>query len=330
MSINPVWADKKLTEKQRAHMAFRYLDWLLTKNVPSGGFPLLYAILQRLNEENQFHCYPSIDYLAARIQRKPPTVWEMLPKLEKLGVIEIEWGSQGSGHPNRYQLPAAFLVFYFGPEKGRLPKLVVPKKPRQTGVSKPRQAGVSDPLENPGTPPKKPRFTDGKPRPALESHFLATDSHKKERGSAARASDASLQSVAGNGGKPADDAPLNQRASPEALIEPVEAQPQTPSRDNPEMGCPAANGADHSGFGRIRMEFERLAREYPRIADKAAALLAFNAAVGKRGVTRIVMEITTMMRERGADLPDLADALAAIIERDLAITTNQPAQEDER
>ena len=34
------------------------------------------------------------------------------------------------------------------------------------------------------------------------------------------------------------------------------------------------------------------------------------------------------MLERGADLPDLADALAAIIERNLAITTNEPAQED--
>src|SRR4051794_1633890 len=64
-------ADKKLTRQERADLAFRYLDWLLTKNVPSGGFPLLYAVLQRLNEENQFHCYPSIDYLAARIQRKP-------------------------------------------------------------------------------------------------------------------------------------------------------------------------------------------------------------------------------------------------------------------
>ncbi len=35
-------------------MAFRYLDWLLTKNVPSGGFRLLYAITQCLNEVNQF------------------------------------------------------------------------------------------------------------------------------------------------------------------------------------------------------------------------------------------------------------------------------------
>ena len=101
MSANPPWADKKLTEKQRGHMAFRYLDWLLTKNVPSGGFRLLYAITQCFNEKNQFHCFPSIDYLAAlHPSESPSTVWSMLPKLEKIGAIEIEWGSKGSGHPN--------------------------------------------------------------------------------------------------------------------------------------------------------------------------------------------------------------------------------------
>jgi len=76
----------------------------------------------------------------------------------------------------------------------------------------------------------------------------------------------------------------------------------------------AGNGADGSGFGRIRMEFERLAREYPadRVGDKAAALLAFNAAVSQRGVTRVGIEIETMLRERGGDVPDLIEALTTI------------------
>jgi hypothetical protein len=38
----------------------------------------------------------------------------MLPQLEKLGAIEIAWGSPGSKHPNRYRLPAAFLELHFG------------------------------------------------------------------------------------------------------------------------------------------------------------------------------------------------------------------------
>ncbi|MET4518127.1 hypothetical protein [Bradyrhizobium sp. I1.7.5] len=150
------WADKKLTDRQRGDMAFRYQDWLLTKNVPSGGFRLLYAILQRLNEENQFHCFPSIECLAARIQRAPSTVWEMVPKLEKIGVIEVEWGSQGSGDPNRYQLPTAFLEFYFGPEKGRQRSLFC--HPRNPGgpVFPIRLKTPVHRQKNPGLPRKTP------------------------------------------------------------------------------------------------------------------------------------------------------------------------------
>jgi hypothetical protein len=62
------------------------------------------------------------------------------------------------------------------------------------------------------------------------------------------------------------------------------------------------------------MEFERLTREYPadRVGDKTAALLAFNAAVGERGVTRVGIEIETILRERGGDVPDLIEALTTI------------------
>jgi hypothetical protein len=31
-------------------------------------------------------------------------VWEMLRKLEEIGAVEIEWGSQGRGHTNKYRL----------------------------------------------------------------------------------------------------------------------------------------------------------------------------------------------------------------------------------
>jgi hypothetical protein len=122
-----------------------------------------------------------------------------------------------------------------------------------------------------------------------------------------------------------NDAPISapDRPVPRAVARTEIATKKQPSpeRDEIEMG-PAANGADGSGFGRIRIEFERVAREYPRIADKAAALLAFNAAVGKRGVTRVVEEITNLMLEHGAYVPDLAEALA-IIERDQAHSSRQ-------
>ena len=322
MSDNQPWADKKLTDKQRADMAFRYLDWLLTKNVPSGGFRVLYAILQRLNEENQFHCFPSIEYLAARIKRAPSTVWEMLPKLEKIGVIEIEWGSQGSGDPNRYQLPATFLEFYFGPEKGRQPKFVLPpKKPRRAGVSKPRQTGVSDNPENPGSPSEKPRFTEKKPRPAGESHFLATDSHKKERGSAARTTRVDRDSASSS---TSADAPTIQQpvARADALRETVPEQEQQspvpsrhpPHRDNPDasIGTPAnaANGA------RAAFEDVRFAWPSDRTDDEGyAAYVAALAAA--QGDTEVVLDaIWDRLEESGMDPPWLSDALRRI-EHDL-------------
>jgi hypothetical protein len=163
--------EKKLSRQQRADLAFRYYDWLLTKNIPSGGFRLLYAISQRFTEENPYHCFPSIEYLAARIGRSESAVWEMLPKLAKIGAIAITWGSRGSKHPNTYTLPAAFLEFYFGPSKGRHPQLaLVPKKPRPAGVSKAPKTPVQPP-ENPGLP-------DEKPRPAGVNHLLYTEIHK--------------------------------------------------------------------------------------------------------------------------------------------------------
>jgi hypothetical protein len=191
------WADRKLTSTQRADLAFRYLDWLLTKKIPSGGFRLLYAITQRFTEENPHHCFPSIEYLAARIGRSESAVWEMLPKLAKIGAIEIEWGSRGSKHPNTYTLPAAFLEFYFGPEKGRQPR---PAKPRRAGVSKAPKTPVQ-PTENPGLP-------DGKPRPAGVNHLVATYKQPRAGLYGPRSSGVEIQSPA-NGNKSPDDAALN-------------------------------------------------------------------------------------------------------------------------
>jgi hypothetical protein len=308
MPINSDWADKRLTRQQRGDMAFRYLDWLVTKNVPSGGFLLLYAITQCFNEVNQFHCFPSIDYLAALIKRAPSTVWSMLPKLEEIGVIEIEWGSKGSGHPNTYRLPAVFLEFYFGPGKGQTPKPVLaPKKPRQIGVSKPRQVGVSDQPQNPDTAPKKPRSTVGKPRHIGVSHFLATDSHKKERGSAARSADADRESATTNSATVDDETPI-QRAGEPALIETVAAQNQKPSRVNP-IGAAADS---------VRAAFADVSYAWPSDRTDDEGYAAYVAALAAaQGDTEVVLDaIWERLEESGADPPWLSDALRRI-ENDL-------------
>ena len=243
MSSTAPWTDKKLTKQERGHMAFRYLDWLLTKNVPSGGFRLLYAITQHFNEMNQFHCFPSIETLAERSSRSKPTVWEMLPKLEKLGTIEIEWGSRGSGHPNTYRLPAAFLEFYFGPEKGRRKQ---PQKVRRAELSKPRRAELSDEQKSSVEPSEKLGSPDKKVRPAVLSHLLATSSHKEGRGSAARTSRDDRESA---NNSTSDDAPNSAphgpdpRAGDRAIQPADQAQRQPPSRDEKNIGT-AANGAN--------------------------------------------------------------------------------------
>jgi hypothetical protein len=295
VTATPPWDDARLTRQQRGDMAFRYQDWLLTKNVPNGSFRLLYAILQCLNDENQFHCFPSIETLAARIKRAPQTVWEMLPKLEKLGVIEIEWGSQGSGHSNTYRLPAAFLEFYFGPEKGRLPKLdPAPRKHRQAGVSKHRQAEVSGAPETQVQPSENSGLTPKKHRPACESHLEPPISHKKERGSAARTFPAVRDSI---NNSTADDAPLNPAkttaddapnsepvVSPvpraEARTEPNEHQstssPPIPSRQSSHRDSPRASigrppNAAHGERSAVPAVFER-GREV--LGDGSDALVA--------------------------------------------------------
>jgi hypothetical protein len=200
------WADRKLTSTQRADLAFRYLDWLLTKKIPSGGFRLLYVISQRFNEENPFEAYPSLVYISQRAGRSKSAVWEMLPKLAKIGAIEIEFGSQGSGDVNYYRLPAAFLEFYFGPEKGRRKQ---PKKVRRAELSKPRQADVSNEQKSSVEPSEKFGLPDKKVRPAVLNHFVAT--YKQPRaglgraGLSPRSSDAESQSPPNGAVAAADD-----------------------------------------------------------------------------------------------------------------------------
>jgi hypothetical protein len=326
---------------------------LLTKNVPSGGFRLLYAITQCLNEVNQFHCFPSIEYLAALIKRAPSTVWSMLPKLEEIGAIEIEWGSKGSGHPNVYRLPEEFLAFYFGPEKGQTPKPVLgPKKPRQIGVSKPRQTGVFDQLENPDTPPKKPRSTVKKPGHIGVSHFLATDSHKKERGigggmytrkayatreapSAARSADDDRESAVINSANTSVDAPLNPAkttsddatfSAPDRPVPRADARTETaaqkqpsPERDATELGAP--NGA-RAAFADVRYAWPSDRTDDEGYAAYVAALAAAH------GDTEVVLDaIWERLEESGADPPWLSDALRRI-EHDLRYGNPEEDEDD--
>lgn len=154
--------------------------------------------------------------------------------------------------------------------------------------------------------------------------------HKKERSFAARSSrvdrDSASNSTADDAAFPEPDIPV-QRARDRALTQSADQDQPPPSRPSPDLGRPAANGRAAPATS----PFAQVLSVYPedRVGDEAKAYFAFCRALDARGDLDAVLEgITSLMLERGADLPDLADALAAIIERNLAITTNEPAQED--
>ena len=330
---NPPWADKKLTRQERGDMAFRYLDWLLTKNVPSGGFRLLYAISQWFTDENPFYCFPSTDRLAEQIGRKQSTVWEMLPKLENIGVIKIEWGSKGSGHPNVYWLPDEFLAFYFGPEKGRRS---VPKKYRQAGISKyrpagiskHRQTGVSSAPEIPVQPSENTGLTPKKYRQAGMNHLLTTYSHKSaptarssarvDRGDATETKNTSDDAPQNAAFDTSPDAPISAtdrptaRAGDPALKQPADQAQPPPSHPSQDMGRRAANGVASA-----TSPFAQVLSVYPadRVGDEAKAFFAFCDALDAGANLSLILEDLKNLTLEGEDVPDLREALQQIIER---------------
>jgi hypothetical protein len=313
------WANKELTSTDRADLAFRYLDWLLTKKVPSGGFRLLYVILQCFNKENPFEAFPSIEYISQRIDRRPSSVWEMLPKLEKIGSIEIEWGSRGSGHPNVYRLPAEFLEFYFGPEKGRRKQF---KKPRPTGVSKPRRTGVSGSLETPVQPLENTCLPPLKPRPAGVNH-LEPPQTTKERAYGPRSADADKESnqsttVDAPPSPPlitTDDASISEplRPIPAAIaahrtVGELEPACQATSEN---MGSAAKAGDD----AWRRRSFATIKSSYPQdhVGNQARAFAAFETALNAGHhmalIAQNVEDLVFASSHFGGDLPYLDEYL---------------------
>jgi hypothetical protein len=129
---------------------------------------------------------------------------------------------------------------------------------------------------------------------------------------AARTSRADRESVSSNSADTADDE--NQRASEEALIETVAAQQQPPTSASENMGRPAANGRAAPAAS----PFAQVLSVYPkdRVGDEAKAFFVFARALDALGdVDDVVDAIITLKLERGADVPDLADALAIVIKR---------------
>ena len=128
-----------------------------------------------------------------------------------------------------------------------------------------------------------------------------------------------------------DDETPSQRASHEALNDHLASQNSKPSIASKIDMRPPANGAD----GRAAPDaspFAQVLSVYPAdsIDSEAKAFFVFGRALDALGGLDAVLDaLASLKRERGADAPDLADALETIIERHLATTTNAE-QEDDR
>ncbi len=115
-------------------------------------------------------------------------------------------------------------------------------------------------------------------------------------------------------GRPRSD----QRAAEAALIEPIEA-PSRPSNAT-AIGTAAASGRAAPATS----PFAQVLSVYPidRVGNEARAFFAFTRALLALGDLDAVLEgVASLKRERGAELPDLAEALAALVERDFATTS---------
>jgi hypothetical protein len=292
-----------MSTKQHVRRVFQWLEQVnADKNLPSSAFKIAFVIAQHLNEETG-EAWPSTETIGSYCALYPSSVRVMVDNLVKHGHLAVEWGRKGRGHPNKYR-PIL---------KPQQPAVLRSRRKPQPDETKPQPDDLKT-AAGCHEPPKNHLNNHHQSAPPARSSVPVDRACLTE--TETTADDAPLNPAFGT----ADDAPISaterpvQRAAGAALTQPLAEQEQPPPcRASSEMGR-AAYGAGGSGFGRIRMEFERVTREYPadRLGDKAAALLAFNAAVGERGVANVVDSIEYLLWERGEDVPDLADALAAI------------------
>lgn len=140
---------------------FLWLDQvLIDPELPASAFKVAYRIGQGFNDRDfDGKAYEACVKIATAIGMSEKTVITMARRLHARGHLRVEWGRQGSGHPNNYWL-----------------------------ILKPASAQVSDEEIKPASTPRKPASgkikpasTPIKPAPTQESH--STSQRKSHGGS---------------------------------------------------------------------------------------------------------------------------------------------------
>ena len=275
--------------KQHTRELFAWLDHVMAdSDLPHPAFKVAYVIGQHVNRQSG-EAWPSTDTIASRAGLAQSSVRDMVERLHQRGHLDVTWGSRGRGHPNKYRLTT----------KERTAAVLEPKKQPK----KERTAAVLDEDAKERFRQIKERSGEIKERRSAKNNFITTLTTKKERAYGPRSSDASLQSIAGNDGKPADDEPLKlipRAAQPRGS---TCSQQHQPCRVSPE-GRPPASAAP-AEFDMKKAAFDRLKLSYPpqRVGNEVEAYRAFCAAMAaRRRLSTVVEAITDLTLEYGAEV----------------------------
>jgi hypothetical protein len=216
-------------------------------------------------------------------------VRKTIPVLRATGWMEVEFGSQGRGdkHCNRYRI-----------NRKKRPPCTVLKASPVFGFVWPEKGTV------------KPDFSHLKPDPVFEEPL----NHKEEASANALAVLSLDRGGVTETENTADAAPPVKRAGGSALTETVAEQPRqpSPSRASPEMGPPANASASAHPHSRLRFDNVVLAYPQDRVGDEAEAYRVFCSVAPGRRLNDLVEAVQRVVRESGAHVPWLSEALAMI------------------
>jgi Helix-turn-helix domain len=263
---------------QHTRKLFAWYDQVVADgNLPPSAFKVAYVIGQHVNWQSG-EAWPSTDTIASRAGLAQSSVRDMVERLHQCGHLQVTWGSRGRGHPNKYRLiikerTAAFFDTTKTPRKERTTAVL-------DEVAKERFRQI------------KERSGKIKERRSAKNHFITTLTTKQERASGPRSSDASIQSVAGNDGNPADaESPKPIPGAADAARIDVLPDQKLPCQALASKSMVAAANADGGNAaggcaatpqpGYSEQDFQKLRRIFPLHQDQSEARRAYRAALAE-------------------------------------------------
>jgi hypothetical protein len=161
-------SDETITKQQHTRKVFAFLDRVVAdRELSAPAFKVAYVIAQHINRETG-EAWCSTDTIAKRGGVAQSTVRKAVLELHERAHLDVTWGRQGRGNPNKYSWP----------RKERTGAIMEPKKERT--------AAVLDEDAKERFQQRKERNHDLKERGSAMNHFNNNLKNNQERGYAAR------------------------------------------------------------------------------------------------------------------------------------------------